>query len=166
MRPGITVLAVGNPIMADDGIGPALLGGLKQSLPGHLTGAGSPVEFMDGGISGMELLPVVEDARWLLVLDAVAGEQPGEVMHLSGDQLPRMLSTKLSPHQVGLLDVFTSARLLGREPEQIEVVGIVPAQVDLRVGLSPEVAAALPGAAALAGEVLGRWLQIPAGIRA
>jgi len=149
------VLGVGNPIMGDDGVGLELLAGLQARRAGV---DGPRVEYVDGGTGGMELIPVVQEARFLLVLDAVAGPVPGAVQHLSGDQVPRMLSSKLSPHQVGLLDVFTAARLLGSEPEAVEVVGVTPESVDLRLGLTDVVAAALPGAIDEAAAVLDRLL--------
>lgn len=150
--PVLTVLGVGNTIMADDGAGLELLTRLTQVRPD------ARVEYVDGWTGGMELVPVVQDAGRLLILDAVAGAVPGTVVHLTGDQIPRMLATKLSPHQVGLLDVLTAARMLGREPNQVEVVGIVPELVDLRVGLSDSVSAALPAAVEAAVEVVDRWL--------
>jgi len=150
----ITVLGVGNPIMADDGVGLALLERVR-ALRGDCD-----VEFVDGATGGMELLPVVQDCDRLLVLDAVAGPVPGVVEHLTGDQLPRLLSSKLSPHQVGLLDVLTAARLLGREPSVIEVVGVVPRDVELSLGLTPAVEAAVPDAVQVACEVLDGWLAI------
>jgi hydrogenase maturation protease len=152
IRTQITVLGVGNTIMADDGTGLELLTLLGQARPD------ARVEYVDGWTGGMELVPVVQEAGRLLILDAVAGRVPGTVVRLTGDQIPRMLQAKLSPHQVGLLDVLTAARMLGREPEQIEVVGIVPEVVDLRLGLSDPVAAALPAAVEAAVEVLDRWL--------
>ncbi|QAY64142.1 hydrogenase maturation protease [Xylanimonas allomyrinae] len=149
----VTVLGIGNPIMADDGTGLALAERLSRSC------AGDPrVEVVDGGTGGMELVPVVQDAERLLVLDAVAGPVPGTVVHLTGDQVPRLLATKLSPHQVGLLDVLAAARLLGREPRQVEVVGVVPEVVDLRLGLSDVVAGVLDVATATARGVVERWL--------
>lgn len=147
----ITVLGVGNPIMADDGIGLELLALLQPRNE-------ALVEYVDGATGGMELLPVVQDAGRLLILDAITGTVPGTVLTLTGDQLPRMLAAKLSPHQVGLLDVLSAARLLGTEPDLLEVVGVVPEVVDLRLGVSASVAAALPAAAALAGACLDRWL--------
>ncbi|MDR2374470.1 MAG: hydrogenase maturation protease [Bifidobacteriaceae bacterium] len=150
-RSGVTVLAVGNTIMTDDGIGPALLTSLRRARPE------STAEFVDGGIGGLDLLPVVEDSQRLLILDAVAGGEPGQVARLDGDQLPRLLAAKLSPHQVGLLDVFNAARLLGREPAEVVVVGVAPAKVGLGLGLTEAVEAALPAATALAAAVLDGW---------
>ncbi|CAN5478237.1 hypothetical protein BH11ACT8_BH11ACT8_24190 [soil metagenome] len=167
-----TVLGIGNPLMGDDGVGITLL---EQLMAGGLE---QPVEFVDGGTIGLSLLPLVLDTDSLLVLDAVAGpgpgtgsgtgsgSEPGTVVHLSGDQLPRLLRMKLSPHQVGLLDVLAGARLLGSEPSRMAVVGIVPGYVDLRLGLGPEVEAAVPLALELAREVLREWWAADSGLLA
>jgi hydrogenase maturation protease len=153
-RPGTAVLGIGNPIMGDDGIGIALLGELMAA------GLERPVEFVDGGTIGMSLLPLVEDAGSLLILDAIAGDgPPGTVIRLTGDQLPRLVRAKLSPHQVGLLDVLAAARLRGTEPDRVAVVGLIPADVDLRFGLTPVVAASIGAAAAVARQVLCAWWQ-------
>lgn len=149
----ITVLGVGNLIMGDDGVGLALVARLEavQNDP--------RIAYVDGATGGMELLPVVQEATRLLILDAVAGTEPGKVVTIAGDQVPRLLATKLSPHQVGLLDLFAAARLLGTEPAEVEVVGVVPEAVELGLELSAPVAAALDEAVQVASEVLDRWLN-------
>jgi hydrogenase maturation protease len=147
----VTVLGVGNSIMADDGVGLELLAALA-SRPRD------GVNYVDGAVGGMELVPVVQDSTRLLILDAVAGSVPGTVVRLRGDQVPRMLATKLSPHQVGLLDVLAASRLLGNEPAEVAVVGVVPELVDLRLGLSASVSAAVPEAAAAAEAIIDAWL--------
>ncbi len=149
----VTVLGVGNPIMADDGLGLELLARVRDQRPDRR------IEYVDGGTGGMELVPVVQAATRLLVLDAVAGATPGQVLRFSGDQLPRLLSSSLSPHQVSLLDVLAAARLLDHEPEQIDVVGIVPEVVELRIGLSGPVTGALGEAVVAAVAVLDGWLD-------
>jgi hydrogenase maturation protease len=148
----ITVLGVGNTIMGDDGVGLALLERVQAVRNDPR------VSFVDGATGGMELLPVVQDATRLLILDAVAGAEPGKVVWLTGDQVPRLLATKLSPHQVGLLDLFAASRMLGTEPAEVEVVGVVPQIVDLGLELSPPVAAALEEATQQACAVIDRWL--------
>jgi len=150
----VTVLGVGNPIMGDDGVGLELLSLVEASF------SDPRVEYVDGGTSGMELLPVVQSARRLLILDAVSGPVPGEVVELPGDQIPRLLAAKLSPHQLGLLDIFAAARLLGTEPDEVVVIGIVPEFVDVQVGLTPTIAASLPDATAKAISVLHLWLPM------
>lgn len=147
----VTVLGIGNPIMGDDGIGLALLEALHARV-----GEREGVDWVNGITDGMELLPVVQDARYLLVLDAVAGPgmEPGTVRHLTGDQVPRLLSMKLSPHQVGLLDILAAARLLGKEPEAVEIVGVVPGEVDLDLSLTAQASAGVGAAVPVAVEAL------------
>lgn len=155
--PAVVVLGIGNLIMGDDGTGPELLARLRSRW-----GDDPRVEFVDGGIQGMELLPTVQEAQSLLLLDAIAPSastpQPGTALRIGGDQVPRLLAAKLSPHQVGMLDVLAAARLTSKEPERVEVVGIVPGDVDIRIGLSPAVVASLEAAVDLAVGVLQEWL--------
>lgn len=89
--------------------------------------------------------------------NAAAVRTAGQAVRISGDQVPRLLASKLSPHQVSLLDVLTACRLLGTEPQTVEVVGVVPADVSLRLGVSAEAASGLPGATDLALAVLAEW---------
>ncbi|PKQ31444.1 MAG: hydrogenase maturation protease [Actinobacteria bacterium HGW-Actinobacteria-2] len=148
----ITVLGVGNLIMGDDSIGLVLLERLQESLDDPR------IAFVDGATGGMELLPVVQEATRLLILDAVAGPVPGTVVTIDGDQVPRLLATKLSPHQVGLLDLFAAARMLGTEPSEVTVVGIVPGHVDLTLNRTEAVTGALDEAVERATAVLTDWL--------
>ncbi len=148
----VVVLGVGNTIMGDDGTGLELMARLQEDRPDPR------IEYVDGGTGGMELLPIVQEASRLLILDAVSGQVPGTVVNLSGDQIPRMLAAKLSPHQVGLLDVLSAARLLDHEPAHLQVIGIVPESVDLRLGLSEPVAAAIGEATTQATTLIDTWL--------
>lgn len=161
-----TVLAVGNPIMGDDGIGLQILAGLQQLLPTRpawqAAQKAGELALLEGGTGGMELVPVVQESEQLLILDSVApgnGRTPGQALHLSGDHVPRLLSMKMSPHQVGLLDILTSARLTGKEPHVLEVIGVVSENVDLRLGLTESARGGIPSAVGLAAEVLDSWLS-------
>ncbi|GAB2500378.1 Hydrogenase 2 maturation protease [Corynebacterium atrinae] len=153
MSARITCLGVGNPIMGDDATGLELLRIVEKQGPRGVT-------YTDGGTSGMEILPDILDADYLLLLDALAGPgTSGDVVTLEGDQIPRLLQSKLSPHQVGLLDLLSAARLLDQEPAAVAVVGVVAQDVQLHVGITDTVAEALPAAADSAVALLNRWCQ-------
>lgn len=161
-----TVLAVGNPIMGDDGIGLEILAGLQALVPERpawqTAMARGELSLLEGGTNGMELVPVVQEAERLLILDSVApgkGRQPGQALHMSGDHVPRLLSMKMSPHQVGLLDVLSSARLTGKEPAVLEVVGVVSETVDLQLGLTATAASGIKPAVNYAVQILDSWLN-------
>lgn len=161
-----TVLAVGNPIMGDDGIGLEILKQLRKLLSARPSWQEAinrgELALLEGGTGGMELVPVVQESEHLLILDSVAagaGRIPGQALHLRGDHVPRLLSMKMSPHQVGLLDILTSARLTGKEPRVIEVVGVVSEDVDLRLGLTSAATSGIEQATGYAAQILDSWLS-------
>jgi hydrogenase maturation protease len=144
--PRTLLLGLGNPLMGDDGIGLAALAQLlaQHELPPE-------VEVMDGGTWGMNLLPVIESHRQVVLLDAInTGAAPGSLVELGRDGLPRYFQHKLSPHQIDLREVLALAEWRGTLPDEIVALGIQPELVELHDGLSPRVAQALPGLVARA----------------
>lgn len=146
------VIGVGSPLMGDDGLGIAALERLRE------LGAFEPhVELLDGGTWGMNILPFLESAERVVILDAIdAGREPGEVVELEGDAIPRFFSTKLSPHQIDLKEVLALAELRGTLPEVV-ALGIQPDSIEMRAGVSPRVAGALPRLVNAAVERLRGW---------
>jgi hydrogenase maturation protease len=137
---GTVVIGVGSPLMGDDGVGVAAVELLRRAV-----GAVDGVSLLDGGTWGMQLLPDIEEAERLLVLDAIhEGGEPGTIVRLEKDDLPRLLGHKVSPHQIDLREVFAVAELRGRFPSVAVALGVEPEVVELRDGLSPAVARALP----------------------
>jgi len=133
------VIGLGNPIMGDDGLGIAALRLLEASwaIP-------RDVELVDGGTWGMNLLGVVEDAARVLFIDAIdAGRTPGSFLSLERPELPKLLTFKLSPHQVDLHDVLALAELRGTLPQDTVALGLQPARVEMSTELSPPLEARL-----------------------
>jgi hydrogenase maturation protease len=134
------VLGVGSPLMADDGLGLTALERLRDGWEFE-----PDVQFVDGGTWSMNVLPVIEDANRLLLVDAIrAGRTPGTVVVLERERLPRFFSTKVSPHQIDLREVLALAELRGALPEQTVAIGLEPARVEMSTELSREVEVALP----------------------
>jgi hydrogenase maturation protease len=134
------VLGLGNTIMSDDGIGPKVIEQLQQS-------AGLPegVTLLDGGTLGLDLLPFLEGIQRLIIVDAVeVGKPAGTCVRLAGDDVPMALETKLSPHQMGMKDLLAVARLMGHLPEEIVLIGVQPACLEMDTELTPLVAGAIP----------------------
>lgn len=133
------VIGLGNPLMGDDGIG---LAALEQLAAGWDMG---DAELVDGGTWGMNLLPLIESADTVILLDAIhLGRAPGTVIELEGDAVPRRLAAKLSPHQIDLGEVLALAALRETLPRRLVAIGIEPALVEMSTSLSPAVAAAMP----------------------
>lgn len=126
------VIGLGNPLMGDDGLGLVALERLRAeyALPPE-------VELVDGGTWGMNLLPVIEDAARVILIDAIdVAAAPGTPLRLERERLPRYLATKISPHQVDLRDVLALAELRGTLPADMVAVGLQPARIALGNELS------------------------------
>lgn len=147
------VVGLGNPLMADDGVGLAALARLddQYDLPPSVT-------LTDGGTWGMMLLPAIEEADELLLLDAVrSASPPGTLVRLGREELPRYFSLKISPHQIDLREVLAVADLRGKLPPRLAVVGVEPEVVEMRHSLSPSVEARLGDLVEAAVRQLAAW---------
>jgi hydrogenase maturation protease len=134
------VLGLGNTIMSDDGIGPKVIEQLQQAA-----GLSEGVTLLDGGTLGLDLLPQLEGVQRLIIVDAVEiGKPAGTCVRLAGDEVPMALETKLSPHQMGMKDLLAVARLMDQLPEEIVLIGVQPACLEMDTELTPPVAAAIP----------------------
>jgi len=150
---GTVVIGVGNPLMGDDGLGLAVLAVLQTEWRFD-----PPVTLLDGGTWGMNLLPQMEDATRLLLLDAIkAGRAPGTPVELVDDAIPRLFATKLSPHEIDLREVLALAELRGTLPAHVVALGAEPERVELGTELRPVVAAAVPHLVERAVAQLVRW---------
>ena len=159
MSGGTVVIGLGSPLMGDDGLGLLALEALCRS---HAFEP-EPV-FVDGGTWGMNLLPIIESAERLLLVDAIrAGGTPGDLVVIERDGLPRGLGIKLSPHQIDLQEVLALAELRGRLPGEAVAIGLEPERVELGCGLSPAVARGLGALLEKIGERLATWGHARAG---
>lgn len=147
------VLGVGNPLMGDDGLGIAVVAHVQSAW-----GDAPELLVVDGGTWGMNLLPIIEQARRLLIIDAIdRGAEPGALVTLQRDEIPRYFGRTLSPHQLDLREVLALAELRGTLPEETVAIGIQPEQIALSLELSPVVAKTLPSLLADVVARLARW---------
>jgi hydrogenase maturation protease len=138
-RVSLLVLGLGNLLLEDDGIGSAAVALLEErySVP-------EGVRVLDGGTLGLSLLPYLENADAVILVDAIkADAAPGTLVRLDGSDVRPAVETRLSPHQIGVADLLDGARWLNRYPARVILLGVVPESMALAVGLSPRVAPAL-----------------------
>lgn len=134
--PETVVIGVGNPLMGDDGLGIQVLERLR--LGWSFT---PQLELLDGGTWGLNLLPHVERADRVMFIDAInVGREPGTLVELEGEEIPRFLAQKLSPHQIDVKEVLALAELRGTLPAEVLAVGLQPESVEMGTSLSPRVA--------------------------
>ena len=147
------VLGLGNILNRDEGLGVQAL----KVLGGRL-GPQSKIELLDGGVLGLDLLPLVEECSHLLILDAVnTNRTPGTVVELTREQIPLYFGIKMSQHQVTFQEVLALASIRGKLPTSLHLIGVQPADLSMGLELSPEVAAALPEVAERAADMLSEW---------
>ncbi|ABZ84054.1 hydrogenase expression/formation protein [Heliomicrobium modesticaldum Ice1] len=149
----IIVMGLGNLLFTDEGLG---VHAIRQIEAGYVF---SPeVALIDGGTLGLILLEYLEEASHFLCIDAVkAGQAPGSLVRLEGEELPRYLGVKMSQHQMGFQEVLALASLRGTLPEEMVLIGVQPESLEWGTELSPTVAAALPAVTGAVLELLGRW---------
>jgi hydrogenase maturation protease len=132
-RTSIVVLGLGNPLMADEGVGIAVIERLQSEA-----GQYSDVEFVDAGTGGMAVLHRIEGRRKAVFVDcAFMGEPPGTIRRFTPGAVR---STKAlahqSLHEADLLRILDLAKQLGQAPEQVVIFGIEPETVAPGLGLS------------------------------
>lgn len=130
------VLGLGNVLCGDDGLGIVALERLRGR---YLTPDG--LALVDGGTLGLALLPTLESARNVWILDAVAADAaPGTLVVIEGRDVEPALRERLSPHQIGVADLLDAMHWRDTLPERLRVLGLVPESMALHLGLSPAVA--------------------------
>lgn len=153
---GTVVIGLGNPLMGDDGLGLAALAALRER------GVEDDVELVDGGTWGLALLPEIESAARVLLLDAIdTGSAAGTLHILRRADLPRYLKTRVSPHEVDLHDVLALAELRGTLPAETVAIGLQPGRVDVGCELSDPVRDRLDELVTAALRQLAEW-SLPA----
>ena len=149
----ILVLGLGNVLMNDDAIGVLAVERLQQEYQFP-----EGVKVVDGGTLGLDLLPFIEDADQLLIIDALEMKaDPGSVFRLEGDEVPRAFASKLSVHQMGLQDLLAVADLQGYAPRELVFWGVQPGSIEMNMELSPPVAAAMDELIQSVVSELGNW---------
>lgn len=145
------VVAFGNPLMGDDGVGQAILSALRKepTLP--------DLRLEEGGTDATMLLSLWKGEETVILVDALAtGDQPGAIKVLSGQEILALADEQ--PHVHALSLPACLKWLLLAEPKllgvNLSMVGVEPGRVAPQEGLSPEVAAAVPEAVAAVKAVL------------
>lgn len=133
-RRNIFVIAVGNELRGDDGVGPFIARKIKaKKMPGTL------VEIHGGETTS--LLELWADAAAVILLDAVKpGAHPGKIYRLNPrrQSIPSSLFS-YSTHNFGIAETVELARTLNRLPPCLIIYGIEGKSFERGVGLSSEI---------------------------
>jgi hydrogenase maturation protease len=135
MKNNVTLIGLGNVLLRDDGIGIHALNIIRKRFS-----FSPPIEIIDGGTMGLDLLPFLKDGSKLLFLDAVDFDrEPGYIKTLEDEEIPSTLQTKLSVHHIGLSDLLWAARLMDIRPGRICLMGIQPESIDVGLEMTERI---------------------------
>jgi hydrogenase maturation protease len=131
----VLVVGLGNDLMADEGIGPAVVRRVAERVP-----AGA--EVVDAGTRLMAALHAMAGRRKVVFVDcAFMGQAPGTLRRFGPDEVQtRKVATGPSLHEGDLLTVLRLSKELGECPPEVVIFGIEPERVGPGMELSPALA--------------------------
>ena len=139
--PEIIVIGMGNLLLSDEGVGVRVV---EKMMERHRFPPN--VRLVDGGTTAMKgLLPLVEQADHLIVVDAVHGPGlPGSLYRYSGEDFRKYIPKKISAHDIGFLECLAIAEVNERAPESVVIIGVKPVDMTTAsMSLSPQIEALL-----------------------
>jgi hydrogenase maturation protease len=133
----IGIIGIGNLILSDEGFGIHTIHYLEDHYIFPDT-----IILQDAGTAGIYMSPFLEACDPILVIDVVdIDAEPGSFHYYTMDDVKAgNFQTKMSPHQLGLLEIVEICRLRDAAPENIEFYCVVPKELDTSMELSPAVA--------------------------
>ncbi len=131
------ILGIGNLLLSDEGFGVHVIRYLQERYQFP-----DSVELLDAGTAGIYLAPFLEEHDTVLVIDVIAlSAAPGSIHRFSGDELRASGARgRMSPHQLGLLEILDICRLRNAAPAELEFYCVVPEDLEGGVELSATLA--------------------------
>lgn len=151
--PDLAIVGVGNSIMGDDGVGPAVI----ERLLASPVGADADVRLVDAGTTGFMALEAMSGAERAVIVDAIeTGASPGTIHeYRCVEGTFETAVPEMTMHDVS----FTEALAAGGEvydlPDEIRILGVEPADVSIGEELSEPVDTAATELVASLTETIG-----------
>ena len=148
----LMVLGVGNILLKDEGVGVHAV----QALESHEWPEG--VVLVDGGTAGIDLLPYLDYAPKIVVIDAIKTDsEPGAIFRVTPEILSEYKEQTLSLHQVGFLEILDLAEMVGNCPQAV-IYGVQPKEIDWGLELTEPVQAVMPRLLEMVIDEVEKWL--------
>jgi hydrogenase maturation protease len=135
----LKIIALGNELYGDDGIGPAVLCALRQKV------TETSARLVQAGGDAFILLDHLLMQDPVLIIDcARMGKKPGDILKLRVGRLqPQWMANGISLHGFSIGEILKLARELGSSAESM-VIGIEPKSIEFNTGLSAEISQRIP----------------------
>ena len=133
----VVVIGIGNEYRCDDGVGPAVAADINErALPGVrvVTGVQDPISLLDVW-SGVALAVVIDAA-------VASPSTPGRIHRITVSDVTA--ADGVSTHGLDVTQALALGQAVGREPDQLVVFTVEAADTGHGIGLTPQVARAVP----------------------
>jgi hydrogenase maturation protease len=129
----IGIAGIGNFILRDEGFGVHVVQYLENNydFPDN-------VELQDVGTAGIYMAPFLEECDPIFVIDVVDIEgEPGSFHFFTLDDVKAgNFQMRMSPHQLGFLEILEVAKLRDSAPEHVEFYTVIPLELTESIELS------------------------------
>ena len=116
------IICIGNRFVREDAVGLEVLAILQEMQP-----ISSEIEIIEGGLAGLNLLPLLERGGRVVLVDAVSGfTQPGHIVLLDHHEILHSFDRNHFDHGAGLAYLLAVLPKVcdGEMPEEIVLVGL------------------------------------------
>jgi hydrogenase maturation protease len=137
----IRIIGVGNVLCTDDGLGPYAIKALEAEFEFP-----EDVAVLDVGTPGLDFTPYLANARMVIVLDTVKGDEPPGSLRLlrDGEIVAKPPPSRMSPHEPGLREALMATELAEMSPQEILLIGVIPESTEQGTKLTDAVRSAIP----------------------
>jgi hydrogenase maturation protease len=134
----IGIAGVGNYIVGDEGFGVHVVHYLQEHYDFP-----EQVEIQDVGTAGIYMSAFIEECDPIFVIDVVDKQgEPGSFHYYDlSDVKAGRFHTRMSPHQLGFLEILEISKLRDCAPEHVEFYTVIPKDLGDSIVLSEVVAA-------------------------
>ncbi len=134
------ILGIGNLLLSDESFGVHVVEFMEE----HYTFPRS-VTLMDGGTAGIYMAPFLEEHDPIFVVDVLkldGGANPGELYTFTAEDARNgSMQIRMSPHQLGILEILDICKLRDIQPECVEFYCVVPKSLDTGLEMTATVSA-------------------------
>jgi hydrogenase maturation protease len=128
----LAILGVGNILEKDDGVAVYATKFLEENYTFPAS-----VEILNGGVEGINLLNLFMEFKHIIILDAIEiKDEAGSIYHIPSSELTGYGLNSGGAHEIGVIQCFDILELMGKELPLSSVLGIVPKEIDVHIGLS------------------------------
>lgn len=133
------ILGIGNLLLSDESFGIHVTQYLEENyiFPDSIT-------IIDGGTAGIYMAPFLESHDPVFVIDVInlKGAAPGSLYTFTANEARNgSIQTRMSPHQLGILEILDICSLRDISPETVEFFCVVPESLSTGLEMSDAVAA-------------------------